>query len=532
MLDILIRNAFIIDGTGKPAFQGDIAVKDGIISHIGKLEGADADRIIEAEGRFVTPGFVDIHRHADLKVLSEDFGPAELCQGITTCISGNCGMSAAPCPIGTEDILYNYLEPCLGTAPTGISFNSFKDYADHISHTSLPLNMGYYVGNGTVRIAVKGFDPSPMTVGEMDKAKGLICEAMEDGAYGLSMGIMYAPECYYNSKELTDIAGVVGRKKGILVTHIRGEGDSLPASISEVISIAQKAEVPLHISHFKAAGRNNWGNSLYKAIELMENAQSKGQDVTCDVYPYEAGSTMLLSIIPPEFLVGGVEHALSILESKKGRDKLRVELGRKHEDWDNLVLSLGWGSVVISSAQLKCHNEYIGNSIAEIARRTSKDEIDVLCDLLISEKAKVGIVIFSMSPNDVREVIKLPYSFIVSDSIYPPAGNPHPRLYGSFPRVLAKYVMQDNLLSLESAINKMTQMPAARLGIKGAGILSAGLPADLLLFNPEQVKDTATYTNPKRLAQGMDLVLVAGKAAIELSMPTGNKNGHFLNKNF
>ena len=276
---------------------------------------------------------------------------------------------------------------------------------------------------GTVRIAVKGFDQSPMSAGEMDMAKEYLGEAMQSGAVGLSMGIMYAPECSYSKDELAELARETGRYGGILSTHIRGEGDSLVDSIAEVVEIARIAEIPLNISHFKAAGMNNWGEKLERAIGLIENARGCGQDVTCDVYPYEAGSTMLLTLIPPSYLAEGIEKALSRFDGKPERDRLRSALSRKHEGWDNLVLSLGWERVVISSVSREENKRFLGRNIAEIAHNTSRDEVDCVCDLLQSENGSVGMVIFSMSIDDVIKVMRLPYSMIISDSIYPASGN-------------------------------------------------------------------------------------------------------------
>jgi N-acyl-D-aspartate/D-glutamate deacylase len=530
MDDLIIRNANIVDGSGCEAYNADVLVDRGKIKDIGKFEDTEALEKIDAAGRCLTPGFIDIHRHADLKALGGEFGPAELYQGITTCISGNCGMSAAPCAPGREEELYKYLEPCLGKRPENVRFPYFSDYVRHLKGDKLPLNMGAYVGSGAVRIAVKGFDQSPMSRMDMDKAKAYVAEAMESGAMGLSMGIMYAPECSYSMEELAQIASEAGRYGGILVTHIRGEGDSLADSVAEVIEVAKRAEVSLNISHFKAAGRNNWGRNLDRAIGLIENARSHGQDVTCDVYPYEAGSTMLLTIIPPSFLSDGVEKALSRFDDKKERDRLRLELSRQHKDWDNLLLSLGWRSIVISSVNREENKCFIGKSVEEIARITCRDEVDCVCDLLQSEEGKVGMVIFSMSIDDVKKVMGLSYSMIISDSIYPPSGNPHPRLYGAFPRVISKFVLGSGTLTLQEAVKKMTSMPASRLGLRDKGLLKIGYAADMLLFSPENVMDTATYEDSARLAKGMDYVFIEGKAAIRDGSLTGSNMGKFITK--
>lgn len=528
MTDLFIRNALIVDGTGIPPFPGNVAVKDGKISGVAIPDGVEAAEVIDAEGRFLTPGFIDIHRHADLRVFSPDFGKAELYQGITSSISGNCGMSAAPCAEGKEELLYGYLEPCLGKPEGNGGFITYGEYARQVGRLPLPLNVGNYVGSGTIRINVKGFDPSPMSGVQMEAARGMVAEAMEAGALGLSMGIMYSPECYYSTEEMVEIARVAGKYGGVLAVHMRGEGDSLPASVAEAVSIARQAEIPLQISHLKAAGRNNWGTAIYRAFELIESARAEGQPVTCDAYPYEAGSTMLLTVIPPMLLAGGVEQALRRLETSSGREKLRKELSLEHRGWDNLVLSLGWDRVVISSAAAEENQRFVGSSVKEISGRMGCDEVDAVCELLLSEKGRAGIVIFSMSPQDVREVIKKPYTLIISDSIYPASGNPHPRLYGSFPRVLSKYVAEEKLLTPEQAVKKMTSMPAGLLGLKGRGAIKEGYEADLLLFDPARVKDTATYERPAQLAEGMDLVLIGGQRVLADKNILSKNSGSFL----
>lgn len=527
---LLIINVNIIDGTGSEPFTGDVLVVDGRIAAMGSIGAVDGCETIDADGRCLTPGFIDIHRHADLQAFSPAFGAAELSQGITTCISGNCGMSAAPCPTGREDNLYQYLEPCLGKPPMQIGFPTFSEYAQRLSTSSLPLNVGAFVGSGTVRIAVKGFDPTPMTKAEMDSAKGFIAEAMQAGAMGLSMGLMYAPECNYSTDELVALARVAGRQGGLLAVHMRGEGGSLCASVEEVIAIANRAEIPLNISHFKAAGRSNWGGMLHRAIGLIESARARGQDVTCDVYPYAAGSTMLLTVLPPSFLAGGVEAALAALARKETHDRLRAELSKPGCGWDNLVLDLGWGNVVVSSTSRPENRRFIGRCISEIASAEGVDEVDIVCGLLVSEDGKVGMVLHSMSPGDVEQVLRLPYSSIISDSLYPPAGNPHPRLYGAFPRVIREYVREKGILTLPEAIQKMTSLPASRVGLRDRGLIKQGYIADILLFHPKEVLDTATYADPVQLALGMNDVFVGGNAAIRNGKIQEQKYGTFIER--
>ncbi len=542
MFDLLIKNAIIVDGTGLMPYIGHIAIKDGIIAKICRLnendyynckgekcekrvkaakaevliEGAEiqASKVLDACGKYVTPGFIDIHRHSDLKALEPDFGIIELRQGITATVSGNCGMSAAPCTPEMSTILYDFLEPCLGRGSQDIAFESYGEYISQLKKMSMRINHTFLIGNGTVRIAVKGFNPSPMAEKEMDKAKWYIEEALSAGAKGLSMGLMYAPENYYSFDELVELAKVLRRYGGVLATHIRGEGNNLISSINEVIKIAEKAQVPLHISHLKAAGRNNWGEKLQIAMETILKWRAKGMDITCDVYPYEAGSTSLFTLLPPSILEDGMEEMVKKLKDKDVRNWVKKELSLEHSDWDNLMYSLGWDSVVISSVNNEKNKLFIGKSIEEIAQNYGKDAVDCLLDLIVSENGKTGMVMFHMSPNDVRQVLKWENSIIVSDSLYPGKGLPHPRLYGSFTRVLAKYVRDEKLLTIEEAVRKMTSFPAWRMSIEDKGLIKEGYHADMVLFDIENIEDTATYIDPINYSKGFDYVFMSGKEVI------------------
>lgn len=531
---LLIRNAQIVDGSGGPAFPGGVLVRGGRIAALTApaAEAPEGCAVLDAGGRCLTPGFVDIHRHADLVALSPAFGEAELTQGITTCVSGNCGMSAGPCAPGREGALYSFLEPCLGRVPEGFAegFASFGAYARRLAATPLRLNAGALVGSGTVRIAVKGFEPGPLSPSELDRAKGHIAEAMEEGALGLSFGLLYAPDCYNAADELIALAAEAGRGGGLVATHIRGEGDSLPASVAEVLSIAEQAGVPLHISHFKAASRACWGETFARTIDLIEDARARGQDVTCDVYPYTAGATMLMTLLPPAFLAGGTEAMLERLANGGERRRLKAELARVHDGWDNLALSLGWNSFVVSSAHAGGNRRHVGRSIEDIAASNAADAVDCLCDILLADGGTTGMVLHCMSPADVRRALALPWSMVVSDAIYPPSGLPHPRLWGAFPRVIREYVSGERALSLEQAVRKMSALPAARMGLADRGMVRPGLRADLLLFNPEHVADRATYAAPAQASAGMDLVLVGGAAAVRDGRLTGCRNGHYTGR--
>lgn len=513
MYDLIIRNGMVVDGSGNKPFTGDVAIKDGIIKSLKASEGR-AIREIDGQGKYVTPGFVDIHRHCDLKMLSPDFGEVELRQGITTVLAGNCGMSAAPASKEYFDDLNNYLEPLLGKNRGG-RFPLFSDYIEKAQSLKIKTGYGALLGNGTVRIAVKGFDPSPMSDYEMDKALSYVEDAMENGAMGISLGLMYAPENFYSFDELASILKTVGKYNKFFAIHVRGEGNSLVPSVKEAIRLGEKAGIPVHISHFKAAGRGSWKSLIYQAIEEIDLNRSRGMDITCDVYPYNAGSTLLSTLLPPSVLKGGMGNMIRILSDRDLRKKIKEDLLVKHDDWDNLMVDLGWENVVISSVASEKNKCFTGMTMAEIAKSSGEDVIDVMADLLIEEEGKVSIVIFHMLEDDMKEVIKLDYSMIASDSLYADSGNAHPRLYGTFPRILEKFVKQEKFLSIERAVEKMTSMPAKRAGFSQRGLIKEGYYADINVFDGDKIKETTTYVNPASLAVGFDYVIKDGNIVIE-----------------
>jgi N-acyl-D-amino-acid deacylase len=341
---------------------------------------------------------------------------------------------------------------------------------------------------------------------------------------------MYAPGSYTPREELAELCSVLPYYDGLLATHIRGEGNSLISSIEEVIWIAERCGVPLQISHLKAAGRNNWG-SVARAMELVEDARSRGLDVTCDVYPYTAGSTTLTTLLPPWALEDGVSGALERLKDPDTRARIREELGHEQDGWDNLVASTGWESVYVSSLSKGDDADLEGKNIAEIGESRGVDPVDCMMDLLLEQDGKVAIVFFHMAEADVDQVMKWDRSLVASDSLHDQAKKPHPRLYGTFPHVLAKYVREKKLLTLEEAVRKMTSFPARRFRLGGRGLISPGYAADVVVFDPETISDRATYEDPKRFPEGISRVLVNGEETIEMGLHRGTRAGTTIIRN-
>jgi N-acyl-D-amino-acid deacylase len=528
VLDLVLRNGRVVDGTGNPWFFGDVGVKDGVIASVGRVN-QEGRETIDVRGQAISPGFIDGHCHSDLMVLDEPLSEIKLQQGVTTEVVGNCGMTPAPFAPQNLDLLRSYVEPVLGRTKQEWSWETVAQYMEGLLGAKLSENVATYVGHGTLRIAVMGFENRPASNEELDRMKGLLEEALQAGAIGLSLGLMYAPGNYTPREELAELCSVLREYDGLLATHIRGEGNSLIPSIEEVIWVAERCEVPLQVSHLKAAGRSNWG-SVARAMELIEEARSRGFDVTCDVYPYTAGSTTLTTLLPPWALEGGISRTLERLKDPGSRESIKEELRNEHDSWDNLVASTGWDSVYVSSLSKGDGADLEGKNVAEISESRGTDLAECMMDLLLEQDGKVAIVFFHMAGFDVEQVVRWDRSLIASDSLHDQAKKPHPRLYGTFPHVLARYVREKKLLTLEEAVRKMTSFPARRFKLGRRGLIAPGHAADLIVFDPDAISDTATYDDPKRFPQGISHVLVNGAKVIEFGAHLGAREGRAIER--
>lgn len=437
MLDLLIRGGTVIDGTGAPGFSADVAVEGGVIAAVEPLPpDTPARRVIHAAGKLVTPGFIDIHRHADAAAFRPGFGELELRQGLTTIVNGNCGLSAAPFgPAHREEILA-YLAPITGEAPPELETETLA---------------GYFASQ----------PPAPIHTG--------------------------------------------------------------------MLTVARTLRIPLQISHLKAMGRDSWGKKIPQVLELLEEARQEGLDVGCDVYPYTAGSTQLLYILPPEFLAGGMEAVVRRLSDPAARRELaqRIQSGAGFDDIARLA---GWDGIYLTSLHCPEDHPYLGKSLAEIAAMTGQDPLTCCCDLLVREQGEITMIDFMASEEDITAILQSPLSHLISDATYPTEGMPHPRVYGTFPRLLQHFVREKGVLTWEQAIHKMTGRPAQRLRLAGKGVLAAGMDADLCVFDPEEFRETGTYQEPCRMAAGMDTVLAAGVPVLEQGVLTGARPGRIIRR--
>lgn len=509
----LLQGGSVIDGTGAAPFPADVLMEGGAIVRVEKDLSARADRILSCAGRVVAPGFIDIHRHCDLAALRDaDFGLLELAQGITGVVGGNCGLSPVPMGEARAAQAEAFLAPCLGPAK-GLRFPSLEAYLAALEKAGLPLHMGMLAAIGAIRIRVKGFAKAPFTVGEMDRARALLRESLEAGALGLSVGIMYPPECYTSREEYVRLLSAAAPFGRPLCCHIRGEGDSLVASVAEVIEIGERAGVPVHISHFKSTGRKNWNREIYRAIEVIEDARARGQDVTVDFYPYTAGATTLVSLLPPGVLEDDNERLWDKLGTAVGVEEVRAALASPPAGWDDMVGSIGWENIQISAARMPGGAGIAGKRMPEAARLLGlAGPLEALCHILSQTRGQAGIVVHSMTAEDVAVVARLPYAMIISDALYGEGGT-HPRLYGAFPRALRHLVREEGLLTWQEAIHKMTGLPARRLGLSDRGRVAPGYVADVCVFSPQDVTDVADYLEPRRLSRGMDAVFIRGREA-------------------
>lgn len=536
---VLIKNGYIYDGLGNPPFVGSLLLEDENIKEIFigkevyKLKNLENTSIIDAEGYIITPGFIDIHRHCDIQPFyGTEFGTTLLSQGITTVVAGNCGFSMVPIPLDEElsKEIYDFSEPVLGKPFREIK--TISDYFSKLGNINLPVNFATMIGCGTIKSSIKGFSNTPFNSEEIKKAVSYIEQAVEMGVVGVSAGIMYIPECYNFKEDYIRMLQPLKKHNIPWCVHIRGEGNSLVSSITEVIDIAEKVRCPVEISHFKSCGKNNWNREIFKAIDCIELARKNGIEVACDFYPYTGGSTSLVTMIPPQLIKGDIKKILNSFETGEGIQNFRDSLKYTYVDWDNYALSLGWDRILITGVNHEKNIKYIGKTVADsVINYNFSDAAEFVGYLLNDEEGKVSIVNMSMCQEDVDVVAKLPYSCVISDAIYAETNMPHPRMYGAFPKIIREYVNERKIYSLETAVKKMTSMPAKRIGITGRGAIKVGYYADINIFKLDEFKDNATYENPKQLATGLDKCFVNGKIAWSKNKVVNDSCGKKICKN-
>jgi N-acyl-D-amino-acid deacylase len=527
--DLLIVGGHILDGSGSPWFEGSVAVKDGKIADVGRLPKATARRVIDAAGFIVAPGFIDLHSHSDYTLLVDGTAQSKIRQGVTTEILGESS-SAGPV-LGLAAAEFDRQLQPLGLRR---DWTTLGEYFARVERQGISVNIASYVGSGQVRECVLGNVNRAPTVEELEEMKALVTQAMRDGAIGLSSGLIYPPNMFATTEELIELAKVVAPYGGLYATHIRGEGAHGIQAIDEAITISEKAKLPAHIFHFKMDGRTNWGR-MVEQIRHIKAARERGVDITADQYPYIAAMTGLEMCLPPKYLEGTAAQVVERLKDAKARAEIRRAIFTGLPGWeDNEVKSVGgWHGVLVASLQKPENKKFEGQRMDEVAKLMGKDPVDALCDLLISEGGSADAIYFSMSAQDVRLAMQQPWvgvgsdgSAVNTDMTF--AGKPHPRFYGTFPRVLGYYVREQKVLSLANAIRKMTSSSAQITGLTDRGLLRPGLAADITIFDPKAVADKATFENPLQYAVGIPYVIVNGVPVIDNGQHTGAKPGRVL----
>ena len=528
MLDYRIENALLIDGSGRPGIPGSLGVKNGKIAALGRLDGETTAQRIDAKGRCLTPGFLDIHRHADAALFRPGFGRAELAQGLTTIVNGNCGLSLAPAPCVRRREIYGYLEPVTGLPDDALATDTMAAYLDAVGKTPLPIHIGMLAGGGTVRTAAYGFAPGPLAPEALREVHRLLEESLSGGALGISLGLGYAPECFYTTQELIAALAPL-RDSGVPITvHMRQEGSGVEQALEEMIAVGKALRTPVEISHLKSIGKTNWRRSTPNMLRRMELAREEGVEIYCDAYPYTAGSTQLIHILPPECQEGG----LGVLSENLREPSFRAHIRHRMEtgsDFENISLLVGWENIVASSVTLPQHKCFEGKTIAQIAAMEQKDPFDCAFDLLADEHCAVSMIDFITAEEDIEAILRDETTCVISDSTYPTQGLVHPRVYGTYVRLFERYVRR-GVLSPEQAVRKVTALPAARLRLPGKGMLAPGMDADVNVFALEGLHEAGTYGNPRQSAQGMEQVFLAGEPAILHGERTDNICGKVLER--
>jgi dihydroorotase/N-acyl-D-amino-acid deacylase len=527
--DVLIRNGHIVDGTGSPWYAADIAIRDGHIAAIGHLNDATAKQTIDAAGMVVAPGFIDMLGQSEMSILVNPHLPSKIYQGITTEITGEGG-SAAPLTDAIRsadrgDYAHYKIDP---------TWNTFREFFARLEKQGMGINLASYVGATQVRRAVIGDGDRAPTPAELDRMKALVRDAMHDGTVGVSSSLQYAPAPYASTEELIALASEGAKLGGIYATHMRNEGDAIIAALDEAIRIGREAHVPVEIWHLKAAGRANWGR-MPEIVAHIDAARRSGVEIGANTYAYPAWFNSFSAFIPPWAHDGGDAKLLERLKDPVMRARIRKDMLTPSAAWDNEWLEVPGPEGILLGV---VHNPELlplqGKTIAEIAKVRKKDPIDTIFDILVEDNARSEVAVFGMSEADVRLALQQPWASICNDSHGTALDgllgqeHPHPRAYGTFPRILRKYVREDGALTLPDAIRKFSALPAARLRINDRGVIKTGMWADTVVFNPDTIADLATFEKPNELSEGMEYVLVNGVPVIARGSMTNALPGRVI----
>ncbi len=527
--DILILGGLIADGQGgQQPYPADVGISGQHIQHIGQLADMSAGLVIQAKGKVVCPGFVDVHGHSDYTLLLCPQAESKVRQGVTTEVIGNCGYAAAPIWGQVQKERHAIYAQQYNMS---LDWDSFSQYCQRLSQLGLSINVAPLVGYNTLRASAMGLENRPPSPEEFAAMRQALEEALAEGAFGLSAGLIYPPAFYAKTDELAEVIKTVARQEAVFTCHIRSEGPGLVEAVQEMIDIARQTGASVQISHLKTAGERNW-RKLDRILNMLEAARSEGLRISADRYPYIASNTGLAAILPDWVFQGGIEQQLKRLTDSATRQTIREEILSVHNHPEPEY----WDKVVIARLTQAGNQRYEGLTLAQSARIAQKDNLEFLFDLLIDERLQGEALYFVMSEKNLRRILKLPYVSIGSDSScladYGPLsqGRPHPRSFGTFPRVLGQYVREEGILSLGEAVHKMTYLNCQKLGLHSRGRIMEGQYADIVVFDPETIKDTATYSQPFAYPEGIAYVIVNGKVVVESGKHTSQTPGQILTK--
>jgi len=531
MLDVLIQNAQVVDGTNTPGYRGDVAIEGDHVASVGSLQGAAAKTVIDATGRVVVPGFIDVHSHADLSLLVAPEAESLVHQGITTVVTGQCGVSPAPltreCRRPTLATLSMFISPQVSMPWDEVSsFDRFLGYLERIKPS---VNVVPLVGQGMIRAAVMGYRANQPGGAHMREMQRLVHQAMDLGAFGLSTGLIYPPGSFSSTEELIQVTRAAGERNGLYFSHVRNEAETLIESVAEAIEIGRQAGVPVQICHFKAGGQKNWDKAA-RALELIDQARAQGLDVSADMYPYLAGWTSLAVLLPRWALEGGVPAVLRRLVLPWERRKIvrAMQAGQ-----GGVVEHIEWDKVLISGARKK---EYVGHYVSELAAKEGIDPYTWTCNALLKTLGNVQMIITMMAEDNVRMQLQHPAIMIGTDGLGMAQEGPlawvmrHPRCFGTYPRLFGQYVREEGVLSLEEASWKASGFPAQKLRLAERGLIKQGYKADLVVFDPVTIKDRATYPDPLQYPAGIEYVFVNGEMVIDHGQQTRARPGKVIRR--
>ncbi len=527
--DLVITNGHIVDGTGSPWYSGDIGIRDGRIAAIGNLSAAARKRTVDAQGKVVAPGFIDMLGQSETTILVDPRLPSKIYQGITTEITGEGG-SAAP----LNDTIVANDRPGYAHYKVNPDWRTFRQYFARLEKQGMGINLASYVGATQVRRMVLGDADVQPTPEQLEKMKALVRDAMRDGVVGVSTSLEYAPAPYAKTEEIIALASEASKFGGIYATHMRNEGSSVLEAIDETVRIGREAHIPVEIWHFKVAGKANWGH-MPDSVARVNQARAEGVDITADTYAYTAWFNSMSAFVPPWAHDGGDAKLIERLKDPATRARIRKDMETPSKDWDNEWQEISSPQdVMIAVVQNPALKKFQGKRLTEVAAMLNKDPMDALFDLLIEDKGFTDCAVFGMSEPDVALALQQPWVSVDNDSSgTSPEGilgeeHPHPRAYGTFPRILRKYVREEKKLTLEEAIRKFSALPAQRMRLTDRGVLKQGMWADVVVFDPKTVRDVATFDDPNRLSEGMEYVLVNGVPVIESGKMTGALPGKVL----